>query len=81
MKTLNSHALGMSAAVLAGLCMLLLSLLGLAGVYTGAVEIMQQWHMWYSLTPFGIVLGIVEAGVASYVGGWLFGFFYNKFAK
>lgn len=81
MKTLNSHALGLSAALLAGLCMLGLSLLGLAGAYTGAVEIMQQWHMWYSLTPLGIVLGIVEAGVVSYIVGWLFGFLYNKFAK
>ena len=81
MKTLNAHALGLSAALLAGLCMLVLSLLGLAGIYTGAVTAMQQWHMWYSLTPVGIVLGIVESGVVSYVTGLLFGVFYNRFAK
>lgn len=81
MKTLHANAFGLSAAILSGICMLALSLLGLAGLYTGAVEMMQQWHMWYSLTPLGVVLGIVEVGVLSYIGGWLFATIYNKFAK
>lgn len=81
MKTLSSKALGLSLATLSALSMLVISLLALGGYYTGAYEAMKAWHVFYDLTAVGILGGIVEAAVFSYIAGWLIGWFYNKFAK
>lgn len=80
-EKLNSFALGISAATVAALCMLLLGILGSFGVYKGAVEMMSQWHMFFSLTPFGILTGIIEAAVTSFVFFYIFGWLYNLFNK
>jgi hypothetical protein len=76
---LNTLALGTSAAIVAGLSMLLLGILGNFSIYQGAVEMMSQWHMFFSLTPFGIFTGIIEAAVISFVFFYIFGWVYNKF--
>lgn len=81
MKTLNSRALGLSLATLAAGHMLVMSLAALGGYYLGAYEAMKAWHLFYDLTAAGIISGIVEAAVWSYIAGWLVGWFYNKFAK
>ena len=78
-EKLNTLALGTSAAIVAGLSMLLLGILGNFGIYQGAVEMMSQWHMFFSLTPFGIFTGIIEAAVISFVFVYIFGWVYNKF--
>ena len=75
---LNSLALGASAAIVAALSMIILSVLGNMDVYQGAVEMMSQWHMFYSLTPLGILAGITEAVVISFVFFYIFGWTYNK---
>ena len=77
---LNSLALGYAAAILAAIIMLLLGILGNIGVYTGAVDMMQQWHVFFSLSIGGIIAGMFEAAVVSFVFAYLFGFVYNKFA-
>ena len=77
---LNSLALGYAAAILAAIIMLLLGILGNIGVYTGAVDMMQQWHIFFSLSIGGIIAGMVEGAVATFVFVYLFGFIYNKFA-
>ncbi len=77
---LNSLALGGAAAILAAVIMLLLGILGRIGVYTDAVEMMQQWHVFFSLSIGGIITGMVEGAVVSFVFVYLFGFIYNKFA-
>ncbi len=77
---LNPSALGGAAAILAAVIMLLLGILGNIGVYTGAVEAMAQWHVFFSLSIGGIIAGIVEGAVAAFVFVYLFGFIYNKFA-
>ena len=77
-EKLNSLALGFSAAIVAGISMLILGIFGNIGVYQGAVEMMRQWHMFFSLTPFGILTGIIEAGVVSFGSIYIFGFIYNK---
>ncbi len=76
---LNPLALGGAAAILAALIMLLLGILGNIGVYTGAVDMMQQWHVFFSLSIGGIIAGMAEAAVISFVFVYLFGFIYNKF--
>jgi len=77
-EKLNTLALGTSAAIVAGLSMLLLGILGNFGIYQGAVEMMNQWHMFFSLTPFGIFTGIIEAAVISFVFFYIFGWVYNE---
>lgn len=77
---LNSIALGYAMAVLSALCMLLLGLLGNLGLYIGAVEIMQKWHMFFSPSIAGIVMGIIEASIIGFMAAYIFGELYNKFA-
>jgi len=75
---LKPLALGGSAAIVAAIVMLLLGILGNLGIYTGAVEMMEQWHMFFSLSIGGIIAGIFEAAVITFVFIYLFGFLYNK---
>ncbi len=77
---LNPLALGGAAAILAAIIMLLLGILGNIGVYTGAVDMMQQWHVFFSLSISGIIAGMVEGAVVTFVFVYLFGLIYNKFA-
>lgn len=78
-EKLNSLALANSAAIVAALSMLILGIFGNIGVYQGAVEMMSQWHMFFSLTPFGILTGMIEAAFISFAFLYIFGWLYNKF--
>jgi hypothetical protein len=51
------------------------------GVYAGAAEQMQRWHMFFSFSLGGIIAGIIEAAVHSFILGLFFGWLYNSFAK
>jgi hypothetical protein len=75
---LNPLALGTSAAILAAVLMLLLGILGNVGIYTGAAEMMQQWHMFFSLSIGGVIAGMAESAVITFVSLYLFGLIYNK---
>lgn len=77
---LNSLALGYAAAIISAVLMLLLGVLGNLGVYTGAVEMMQTAHMFFNLSVVGVITGMIEAAVISFVFACLFGWTYNKFA-
>ncbi|HLD28421.1 MAG TPA: hypothetical protein VJB67_02315 [Patescibacteria group bacterium] len=80
-KKLNALSLGYAGAILSAICMLLLGVLGNLGFYNGAVERMQQWHLFFSLSVLGIIGGIIEAAVISFVTMYLFGWIYNQFNK
>ena len=80
-EKLNSLALGTSAALVSALSMLILGMLGNFGLYEGAVEMMSQWHIFFSLTPFGILTGIIEGAIISFAFFYIFGWIYNKFIK
>jgi hypothetical protein len=54
--------------------------LGNLGVYTGAVEMMRQWHVFFTLSIGGIIAGMFEAAVITFVFAYLFAFIYNKLA-
>ena len=75
---LKPLALGVAAAIVVAIIMLLLGILGNIGIYTGAVEMMQQLHIFFSLSIGGIIAGMVEAAVITFVFVYLFGFIYNK---
>lgn len=76
---LNPLALGYAAAILSAVCMLLLGILGNLGIYTAAVQAMQQWHGFFSLSLGGIIAGMAEAAVIGFVAAYAFGWLYNKF--
>ncbi len=67
-----------SAAIVAAVVMLLLGILGNIVVYTGAVEMMQQWHIFFSPSIGGIIAGMFEAAIITFVFVYLFGFLYNR---
>ena len=79
-QKLNAKAFGYSLAIVSAFLMLLLGIFGNLGIYPDAAEQMQKWHMFFSLSIFGIIAGIIEAAIISFVFGWLIVYFYNKFA-
>ena len=81
MKTeLNPFATGCSAGIISAVLMLILGIFGNLGFYLGAVNMMQQWHMFFSLSIGGIIAGMIEASVISFLVGYAFAFVYNKFS-
>jgi ABC-type antimicrobial peptide transport system permease subunit len=75
----NEKALAFSLAILSAACMLLLGILGNLGIYTGAVQAMQNWHLFFNLSVVGIIGGMIEATIISFIAGWLIAWLYNKF--
>jgi len=78
-EKLNPKALGYAAAIISGICMLLLGILGNLGIYTGAADIMQEMHIFFSLSITGIITGIIEAVIWGFIVGYVFAYIYNKF--
>lgn len=76
---LNAKALGYSGAIVSAICMLFLGVFGGMGVYSGMARMMVQWHMFFSFSFFGIIFGIIEAGIIGFIFGYLVAYFYNKF--
>ena len=78
-QEISAMAAGYSVGLVSALCMLLLGVLGNFGIYSGAVEMMQQWHMFFSLNILGIIGGIVEAAIIGFIVAYVVVYFYNKF--
>lgn len=80
MKKLNPNALGVALGLLSGLMMLLMGAMALGGYYMEAFAVMKSFHFFLDATAVGVLLGTLEGAVCGYVGGFLTGWFYNKFA-
>lgn len=78
-QKLNELSFGYSLAIVSAAIMLLMGIFGNLGIYLGAVEMMQQWHIFFSLSFMGIIGGIIEAAVFSFIFGWLIAYIYNRF--
>jgi len=78
-EKLDKWARGYASAIISAITMLLLGILGNVGIYTGAVGMMQKWHMFFSLSIAGIIAGMIEAAIIGFVFAYAFGCFYNKF--
>jgi uncharacterized membrane protein len=70
-----------AAAVVSGLVMVILGVLGSVGVYEGGVEMMEAWHLFFEPTLVGTVAGVVEAAVSVFVLTYLFVVLYNSFSS
>jgi len=65
-------------AILSSVIMLLLGIAGNFGIYTGMYGMMQQAHMFFDQSVFGIITGMIEAAVISFIIGYTFVWIYNK---
>ncbi len=81
MNKLNSLALGYTGAALSALGMLIMGIVGNLGFYQEAIIDMQNWHLTFSLSPAGILAGMIEAAIFSFIILYVFGLVYNKFAS
>jgi hypothetical protein len=80
MNKLNALAFGYAGAVISAACMLSLSVLAKLGLYVSAAEAMMQWHMFFNLSPVGIIGGLIEGALGGFILGYAFAWVYNKFA-
>lgn len=80
MHTLNKLAFGYAGAIISALIMLILGILGNLGFYMSAVTQMSEWHMFFSLSIGGIIAGMIEAVIISFIFCYAFAVVYNKFA-
>ena len=80
-QKLNSLGLGYAFAIMAAIMMLLLGILGNLGIYESAAKLMQQTHLFFSLDVLGIVTGMIEAAIISFICGVLLGWIYNGVTK
>jgi hypothetical protein len=46
--------------------------------YIGAVEMMMRWHLFFSLSIVGIIGGMLEAAVVSFIILFALGAVYNR---
>lgn len=77
---INKLAFGYAGAIISALIMLILGTLGNLGFYMGAVEMMSEWHVFFSLSIGGIIAGMIEALVISFIFCYSFAVVYNKYA-
>lgn len=47
------------------------------GLYVSATEAMASWHMFFNLTFMGLIGGMIEEAVISFLGVYLFVLIYN----
>jgi hypothetical protein len=78
-EKLNELALGYAGAIVSAVLMFLLGIGGNFGIYGSAAQQMMKWHMFFSLGPLGIITGMIEATIISFIALYAFGWLYNKF--
>lgn len=80
MNQLDATAFAAASAVVSAAIMLLLGVAGALGLYEGAVQMMEQWHLFFSPTVVGTVGGMIEGAIVGYVIAWTVAWLYNAFA-
>lgn len=78
---LDALAFAGAAAIVSAVVMLFLGIFGAVSVYEGAVEMMEQWHLFFEPTIVGTVAGMIEAAVISFVFFYAFAWLYNALAR
>jgi hypothetical protein len=79
-KKLNPEAFGLAGAIVSAFGMLIMGIFGNMGLYGNATRMMQQWHMFYNLSAVGIVGGMIEAAIISFVFAYVLAVVYNQLA-
>ncbi len=76
-KKLESKQLAVTFAIWSALFMLVLWLLANMGLYVSAAEQMAKWHVFFNFSFRGLIAGMIEAAVVSYVLVYTFVLVYN----
>jgi len=76
---IDSIAFGAASGIIYAVIVLIFAVCAKLGVYKKAAQMLQEFHMFFSLTTRGIILGMVEGGVMGFVLGLLFAILYNAF--
>lgn len=79
MKKLNALALGYAGATILAIIMLLFGMLGNLGLYEHIGQTMQQWHIFLSISTGGIIGGMIEVIIGSFIFFYIFAVIYNVF--
>lgn len=78
---LDATAFAAAAAVVSAAIMLLLGIFGAIGVYEGAVDMMEQWHLFFAPTVGGTLGGMIEGAVIGYLVVWAVAWLYNLWTR
>lgn len=81
MKKVEFHPIASVAAVWSAVFMFVLWFLARMGLYVSAAEQMSKWHMYFDLSFTGLIAGVVEAAIISYLLVASFVMIYNKMMK
>jgi hypothetical protein len=57
--------------------MLVLWILAKVGLYIEVAQMMAQWHVLFNLTFLGLIGGMIEAAIVSFIAVYSFVFIYN----
>jgi len=74
---LKAQPLAKAFAVWSALFMLVLWVLAKTGIYVSAAEMMAQWHVFFNLTFTGLIAGMIEAAIITYIVLYVFAWIYN----
>ena len=77
-EKLNSAAFGIAAAVVAAIVMAIIGTLSRFGIYTEAAQMMSSWHMFFDTTLMGILAGMAETAISTFLFIYLFAVIHNK---
>lgn len=80
-QQLNVHAFSSAGAVVSAVGMLLLGIGANVGIYEGAVQQMAKWHLFFSPSLGGVIGGMLEGAIVTYVFLYLFGWVYNRMSN
>ena len=77
-QSLQANTLASAGAIIAAASMLLLGVGANLGIYEGAAVMMQQWHLFFSFSLMGIIAGMIEAAIITYVFLYALAWMYNR---
>lgn len=77
-KKLQAKQLAVTFAIWSALLMLVLWLLAKVGLYVSAAEQMAKWHVFFNLSFGGLIAGMIEAAIVSYILVFVFAWVYNQ---
>jgi hypothetical protein len=79
---LNPKALGLTLAIFAALCwLILMSVSLLTGYAKTAVVAVGSFHPFFSYSWTGLIWMVVQHFIGGFIVGWLFGWVYNRLVK
>ncbi len=78
---LHANALGSTGAVISAAGMLLLGIGANIGIYEGAARVMQETHLFFTFSFIGIIGGMIEGAIVSYIFLYAFAWVYNRIVE